>query len=498
MRKMGFCEKWIKWISMCLTSIQYSVLVNGESVGSIVPGRGLRQGDPLSPYLFILCTEGLTYLIKKYEGRGDIHGVRVCRGAPSLSHLLFADDCFLFFRADVRKAQCMKQILNNYEKASDQAINYAKSEVYFSRNTSNDIKIQISDTLGVSEVMGTWCYLGMPSMIGRNKKALVGYLKDRMWKKIQGWSGKHLSKAGREVLVKSVAQVIPTYCMSTVLLPESLGDELEKMINSFWWGSNKSSGRGINWLRWEKLAMRKEYGGMGFRHFYGFNLAMLGKQGWHLLTNHDTILSRIFKAKYYPKTGFLEANLGHNPSYVWRSIHASQVVVRRGLKWRLGNGNNINVWKQPWLRDDHQTHVTTEMITGREDMRVAGLVNNNTGMWNHDLVQQIFNERDVAAISKIPLNLLTQDDEQIWRYSKKGIYTVRSAYYQLMENIIDNNHLKEQGNWRQLWKIQVPNKVKIFMWRLLRGCLPVRSRLVRKGVPCDNKCPNCGSYEENE
>jgi hypothetical protein len=98
----------------------------------------------------------------------------------------------------------------------------------------------------------------MPSMIGRNKKALFGYLKDRMWKKIQSWYGKHLSKAGREVLVKSVAQAIPAYCMSTVLLPDSLGDELEKMINSFWWGSNKTTGKGINWLRWEKLTMRKE------------------------------------------------------------------------------------------------------------------------------------------------------------------------------------------------------------------------------------------------
>jgi hypothetical protein len=143
------------------------------------------------------------------------------------------------------------------------------------------------------------------------------------------------------------------------------------MINSFWWGLNKSSGRGINWLRWEKLAMRKEHGGMGFRHFYGFNLAMLGKQGWHLLTNHDTILSRVFKAIYYLKTRFLEANLGNNPSYVWCSIHASRVVVRRELRWRLGNGNNINVWKHPWLRDDNLTYVTTKMITGREDMRVA-------------------------------------------------------------------------------------------------------------------------------
>jgi hypothetical protein len=101
-------------------------------------------------------------------------------------------------------------------------------------------------------------------MIGRNKKALFGYLKDHMWKKIQNWSGKHLSKAGREVLVKSVAQAIPAYCISSILLPESLGEELEKMINSFWWGSNKASSRRINWPRWEKLAMRKEFGGMGF------------------------------------------------------------------------------------------------------------------------------------------------------------------------------------------------------------------------------------------
>jgi hypothetical protein len=118
----------------------------------------------------------------------------------------------------------MKMILDEYEKASGQAINYSKSEVYFSRNTPSDIKDQVTTTLGVSETLGTGRYLRMPSMIGRNKKAIFGYLKDRMWRKIQGWSGKHLSKAGREVLVKSVAQAIPAYCMSTILLPETLGE----------------------------------------------------------------------------------------------------------------------------------------------------------------------------------------------------------------------------------------------------------------------------------
>jgi hypothetical protein len=129
-------------------------------------------------------------LIKKYEGRGDIHGVKVCRGPPSLSHLLFADDCFLFFMADIREENCMKSILNDYEKASGQAVNYAKSEVYFSRNTPHNIKEQVSNILGVHEVLGTGRYLGMSSMIGRNKKAVFGYLKDRMWKRIQRLVGK--------------------------------------------------------------------------------------------------------------------------------------------------------------------------------------------------------------------------------------------------------------------------------------------------------------------
>jgi hypothetical protein len=94
---MGFSQKWISWIMLCVETVDYSVILNGSMIGPVVPGRGLRQGDPLSPYLFILCAEGLSALIRKAEGRGDIHGVKICRNAPIVSHLLFADDCFLFF-----------------------------------------------------------------------------------------------------------------------------------------------------------------------------------------------------------------------------------------------------------------------------------------------------------------------------------------------------------------------------------------------------------------
>jgi hypothetical protein len=319
-----------------------------------------------------------------------------------------------------------------------------------------------------------------------------------MWKKIQGWSGKHLSKAGREVLVKSVAQAIPTYCMSSILLPESLGEELERMINSFWWGSNRASGKGINWLRWEKLTMRKEYGGVGFRHFYGFNLAMLGKQGWNLLVNHDTILSKVFKAKYYPKEGFLDGKLGHNPSYVWRSIQASQVVVKRGLRWRIGDGSEINVWHHPWLRHDDNPFLTTPMVPGYERMVVADLLQQNARKWNLDLVNQVFNPRDATEIVKIPITMSQNADTPLWRFGKNGNYSVRSAYYQLMEVITDNSHLREPGDWMALWKLKIPNRVKIFLWRTLRGCIPVKDRLTQRGVQCGAIYPCCEAASENE
>ena len=92
MIKMGFAIRWIRWIMMCVETVDYFVIVNNESVRPIFPGRGLRQGDPLSPYLFILCVEGLSALIRQVERRGDIHGISICIIAPIISHLLFADD----------------------------------------------------------------------------------------------------------------------------------------------------------------------------------------------------------------------------------------------------------------------------------------------------------------------------------------------------------------------------------------------------------------------
>jgi len=119
---------------MCIESVDYSVLVNGEHVGPVLQGRGLRQGDPLSPYLFIICAEGLSSLIRNAEESNNISGTSICRGAPSVSHLLFADDCFLFFKAGETQALVMKNVLNIYEAVPGQTISLLKSEIFYSMN----------------------------------------------------------------------------------------------------------------------------------------------------------------------------------------------------------------------------------------------------------------------------------------------------------------------------------------------------------------------------
>ena len=135
----------------------------------------------------------------------------------------------------------------------------------------------------------------MPALVGREKKRSFIYLKERVWKKLQGWKEKLLSILGRAVLIKAVIQVIPTYTMSCFKLPKGLIKELEVLIRKFWWGYNDDS-RKVHWVSWERLCDAKEVGGMGFKEIKKFNKALLAKQVWWMLHNPESLCFRVFKA----------------------------------------------------------------------------------------------------------------------------------------------------------------------------------------------------------
>ena len=236
MRKMGFNEGWINLIMVCVSTVTYSVLVNGEPSGSIHPTRGIRQGDPLFPFILLLCTEGLNGMIKKAERDGGIQGFSLCRRGPKLTHLLFADDYLLFCRATMDECEKVLDILNDYEEASGKKLNKTKIAIFCSKATDAAMKNNIKEAWGGLEIMQYEKYLGVPSFVGKGKKVSFNYIKERLWRKIQGWEGKLLSQANREVLIKSVIQAIPTYTMGCFKIPLGLCNEIEAMIKKFWWG----------------------------------------------------------------------------------------------------------------------------------------------------------------------------------------------------------------------------------------------------------------------
>lgn len=288
MEKMGFDAKWIGWIKQCVCSVKYSIVVNGGQICSVTPNRGLRQGDPLSSYLFLIVVDVFSNLMSKAISCKSIGGIRMRKRCPIVSHLLFADDSLVFLEAEPQTCTNFMDLMNSFSEASGLTLNVHKSSVYFSANTEDGVKEDIKRILGMKEMEESAQYLGLPTFWGKSKKEALGYLKDRIIRKTQGWGNKHLNQASKEVLVKSVLQPIPMYSLMCFKFPLSICACLNSVISKFWWGKT-DVGEKIHWGAWHKLTEPKSMRGLGFKDFEAFNIALLAKQFWRLINSPQSL-----------------------------------------------------------------------------------------------------------------------------------------------------------------------------------------------------------------
>ncbi|XP_019172765.1 PREDICTED: uncharacterized protein LOC109168178 [Ipomoea nil] len=172
---------------------------------------------------------------------------------------------------------------------------------------------------------------------------------------------------------------------------------------------------------------------MGFKELRAFNLAMLGKQAWRFLTDPETPVAKIYKARYYPTTSFTDATIGNCPSYCWRSIMAAHAMVVSGVRRRIGNGQTTLIWGHPWLRDNPSPLIQTEMPQQLREARVAGLIDLQTHTWDPHILSDLFNPEDVERINMIPVSL-EYEDSWYWMSDPKGIYTVKNAYRHIVDS----------------------------------------------------------------
>jgi hypothetical protein len=236
MEKLGFSEQWIDLVMKCVSTVSLSVRVNGKFSEYFRPSRGIRQGDPLSPYLFLLCSEGLSCLLK-YSGPQYLsRGIRVGVHAPWLSHLLFADDCLVFVQASASGASRLHNILDQYRVGSGQLVNRNKYAVFFSSNCTDEMKVEVHTLSGIEAEALVEKYLGLPTALGRSTDEQFEHIIARLKKLVNSYASMKMSGAAREVLVKAICQAIPTYSMSCFRLSKKMCKRITNIIARFWWG----------------------------------------------------------------------------------------------------------------------------------------------------------------------------------------------------------------------------------------------------------------------
>ncbi|KAK2395425.1 hypothetical protein QL285_057163 [Trifolium repens] len=500
MLSMGFPHKLVNTIMLCVSTVSFSVLVNGQPSPILHPNRGIRQGDPLSPYLFILCADVLSSLIIKKQEEGLIQGIAIAVDAPKITHLFFADDSLIFCRARKEEATQLLEVLNEYQQASGQQINMNKSEMMFSPNLDNNIQDIFRNIITIPNTTNITKYLGLPTHIGRSKRQIFNFIMDKIWSKVKGWKENKLSFAGRGVLIRAVIQAIPTYIMSCFLVPQHICHQIEKAVCKFWWGGTDTQ-RKIHWKAKRELFKVKHEGGLGFRDIRLFNEALLAKQVWRLYTMPNSMLARTYKAKYFPNGNVLTASNGNNPSYAWRSICQAKETIKRGSCWNVGNGQNISIWSDHWVPHQNGFKILSHPSGTIRVDKVSDLIVGQPPKWNYDLIDQTFMSFEGELIKQIPLIREVQEDKVMWMHSRDGNYSVKTGYQALSrwrerrkEGPSDTTY--QNKIWSRIWKIHTIPRHQTLLWRILNDTVPVRCELFKKGVHCSIICPRCNLREE--
>ncbi|KAJ9536659.1 LOW QUALITY PROTEIN: hypothetical protein OSB04_un000132 [Centaurea solstitialis] len=483
----GFHPVMVSWIKELVSTTTYSIAVNGESWGYFHGKRGIRQGDPLSPYLFTLVMEGFAMTFKQcimeasrfehHPGCSDIE----------LTHLCFADDLFVFTGGDVASVEVLKRALFLFQKRAGLSPNLAKSDVFFG-NVSDSTKDAILAYLPFR--MGTFPirYLGVPLSPVFLKVADYGGLVSRVKQRVQNWKVKQLSFGGRRQLIISVLQSIQLYWMAIYVFPSSVIHELEGILRAFLWAQGGVV-QGKCRIAWSDVCRPKDCGGLGFKRLSIWNRALVAKNIWDILVARPTLWVNWLRGLNVHAANFWVIRKSNAWSWVLRKMMELRDVLRPHIKVIIGDGRSTHSWEDTWLDCGPLVSlITYRRIHGQgfnASTTVRDFLDICDGSWPPDWVNRIPN----LLSQSLPLVEDGVADVVRWQTRQHGVvqFSVSEAY-----NSLDIHY--DRLNWtKSVWFVGHIPKHAFCLWLACQFRLPTQDRLILwKQEPPDWKCSLCG------
>jgi hypothetical protein len=344
----GFSLTTTNWIMSCVISASFAVLINGETSPFFQSGRGLRQGCPLSPLLFILVMEGLSLLLKKGQVEGKLSGVKVSRIVKIL-HLFFVDDVLIMTKASIQEWKEINDLLKIFCSASGMKVNLTKSTFhYFGIQGEILEKFKEAFPYNFVDLSEGFRYLRYFLKAEKYKVEEWRWLIAKFEKRIGHWCNRWLSLGGRFILIKAVLESQPVYWMALAAIPVSVLNKIRQLIFNFLW-SGCSEKQHLHLCSWEIIAKPKLLGGWGLRNIFLFNRALAANSLWRVLMK-DGIWHRVIKDKYLPycsvSTWFrTTTNRSISASQTWKNLLKSLHLITHWLSWSPGSGHSVIIGK---------------------------------------------------------------------------------------------------------------------------------------------------------
>ncbi|WOL08423.1 hypothetical protein Cni_G17176 [Canna indica] len=474
-----------------MEGVNFSVKVNGEQSRSFRSFKGLRQGDPLSPYLFIVMEQLFTNMLNTAVDKRKI--VPFKQNEISLSHILFADDMVLFVKGSKNSCKNLKRLVDKYCRWTGQKVNKSKSEIFFPGKCDAAYKHKICQYLDIKEGKYPMKYLGTYLAPKRLENKYQMKLANKVKGKFQYWAKNQITQAGKAVLLNSVISSIPVHTLLSSWVSDKVINSIEKMEKDFFWATSNER-HSAKLISWRKVTDSRSNGGLGIRNIHVMKQALVAKRVLPVLNKDDVLWVKFLNAKYKNMHPWLETE-SKGISWNIKALISGMVAVREGPRMVIGDGKVASVWNDPWFSEIPlrwwPTYANVNELAKYET--VSELF--REGKWNMDLLSQCFDLSLCRRIEDIWIDTEHRNEKWAWSKNDTGALTTKRAYPFIKG--MDDRTEAICFDWSKMWRLKMSERIKKFIWKLIWGRVPTSKWFGRFTGAEIEKCFVCKDAEDD-